>query len=139
MSEKRYIKHKLKTRLDPAKLTGSIDNPDFWNNRRNQTHPLVVDSPDVGTPKTILFKSQGAWKIQFEFMPLSPATSTCFLEFSNGVTVNLDNLAFFNGAASELILDGKPYIKRDDEINITVTNGTLYILRDIITVNKETN
>ena len=137
MNGKKPIQHKLKERLDPQKLTASIDNPDFWNSRRNSTHPLIVESPDAVTPKSILFKSQGAWRINFEFMP-NLAGATCLMEFSNGVTIDMIDFGFFPGAVAEMLLDGQPYLKRDDEINITVTNGKLYILRDLITVNKET-
>jgi len=57
-------KFTIKERLDPGKVKGKVDSASFWNNRRNATHPQVVRSE--ATPKTILFKSQDAWRIQFD-------------------------------------------------------------------------
>jgi hypothetical protein len=125
----------IKDQLNPGK--NQTPGGDFWNDRRNATYPTTIVSPDKNTPKSWVLYSEDAWQILFKWRPNNANNSNAILTFTNGTTINLHDFGNKKGDVAELLLDGQPYIKRSDIVEITITDGSLYIFRDVITLNTE--
>lgn len=108
---------------------GEINDPNYWVQFRNQSQPLIV-TPPVDTTILNNVQSEGAWRITIGCLG-TVGISSVFVKFNNGQELTLRPGDPF------IILDGQPYVKRDDTFNITVDRGTLVFIRDVIVINKE--
>ena len=104
----------------------------FLPNSRVSTIPFAQESTP-GNPRNYTVYSEDAFKIVVRWLP-GGGPNICNITFTNGTTLPLHRFT----QPRELVLDGWPYVKRDDIIQVEHENGVLVIERDILKRNVET-
>ena len=110
-------------------MQGELSDPNYWDRFRNQSQPLFITIDGPETYKNI--QSEGAWRITIGCIG-SAGVSKVTVKFNNQQIITLRQGDPF------LVLDGQPWLIRDDTFDITVERATLVFIRDIVKNNVET-
>jgi len=106
---------------------GLISDPSYWAKVRNQSQPLIVTTPGVQQLNNV--QSEGAWRITIGVLGDVGTKLTIYFN-------NKQELTMVPGDPF-LVLEGQPYLKRDDTFSFNISGGTLIFIRDIVKDNVE--
>jgi hypothetical protein len=107
-------------------MIGELTDPNYWERFRNQSQPMFVTIDGPQEFKGI--QSEGAWRITIGCIG-TVGISLVNVKFNNGQEITLRQGDQF------LVLDGQPWLERDDTFDITVTRATLVFIRDVVKKN----